>query len=98
KNAAQIARQAADKFQTPDHPRYVVGSMGPGTKLVSLGNTTWEAMVESYAEGYRGLIAGGVDALIIETAQDLLQIKCSINAARIAMREAGVKLPLIVQA
>ncbi|MDP9174311.1 MAG: methionine synthase [Planctomycetota bacterium] len=97
KIAAQIARRACDKFETPNRPRYVVGSIGPGTKLVSLGMTTWDIMLDSYAEQCRGLIAGGVDLFLIETSQDLLQIKCAINAATIAMVEAGVKLPIMVQ-
>src|SRR6478735_11036389 len=70
KAAAEIARRACDKFETPDRPRYVVGSVGPGTKIVTLGMTTWETMLDSYAEQIRGLLAGGVDALLIETMQD----------------------------
>ncbi len=96
--AAQIARRACGKFESPDHPRYVAGSIGPGTKLVSLGMTDWDTMLDSYAEQCRGLIAGGVDLFLVETSQDLLQIKCAINAATDAMREAGVKLPIMVQA
>ena len=95
--AATIARKACDKFETPDRPRYVVGSIGPGTKLVSLGHTSWDDMLDSYTEQCRGLIAGGADVLLIETAQDLLQVKCAICAATDAMNEAGVKLPLMVQ-
>ena len=95
--AAKLAREACDKFETPDRPRYVIGSMGPGTKLVSLGHTNWDLMEESYHEQVRGLLAGGVDALLIETAQDLLQVKVAVNAAARAMREAGVDLPIIVQ-
>ena len=97
RRAAEIARQACAKFETSDRPRYVVGSAGPGTKLLTLGQTTWEAMEDSYHEQFRGLIAGGVDALLIETAQDLLQVKCAIAAATRAMAQAGVKLPLMVQ-
>ena len=97
KLAAQIARKACEKIQTAGRPRYVIGSMGPGTKLVSLGMTTWDVMEDSYAEQCRGLIAGGVDAILIETAQDLLQIKCAISAVTKAMGEAGVRLPLMVQ-
>jgi 5-methyltetrahydrofolate--homocysteine methyltransferase len=96
--AARIARAAVLAYQTPDRPRYVVGAMGPGTRLLSLGQTTWQAMQESYAEQCRGLIAGGVDVLLIETVQDLLQAKCALSAARLAMAEAGVCLPIMVQA
>src|SRR4051812_10138068 len=86
--AAEIARKACDKFETPDRPRYVVGSIGPGTKILTLGMTTWETMLDSYAEQVRGLLAGGVDVLLMETQQDMLAIKCAIAAANIAMREA----------
>jgi len=99
--AAQIARKACDKFQSADQPRYVVGSIGPGTKLVSLGMTSWDVMLDSYAEQCRGLIAGGVDVFLIETAQDLLQVKCAIDAASIAMAEARLvgekRIPIMVQ-
>src|SRR5947209_7682691 len=72
KLAAQVARQACDKFETPARPRYVVGSIGPGTKLLSLQHTTWDLMEDSYREQARGLIAGGIDVFLIETQQDLL--------------------------
>lgn len=98
KLAAEVARRACDKYETADRPRYVVGSMGPGTKLLSLQHTTWDLMEDSYHEQARGLIAGGVDVFLIETQQDLLVIKCAINAVTRAMNEAGVKLPIMVQA
>jgi 5-methyltetrahydrofolate--homocysteine methyltransferase len=98
KVAAEIARRACDKFETPDRPKYVIGSIGPGTKLVTLGQTTWDVMEDSYAEQVRGLIAGGADVLLIETQQDLLAIKCAVSAANIAFREAGKRLPIMVQA
>src|SRR4051794_2386205 len=94
--AAQIARRACDKFETPDKPKYVFGSIGPGTKILTLGMTTWDVMEDSYYEQIRGLIAGGVDVLIIETQQDLLAIKCILCATNRAMREANVKLPIVV--
>src|SRR5215213_4362666 len=96
--AAEIARRACDKFETADRPRYVVGSIGPGTKILTLGMTTWETMLDSYAEQVRGLLDGGVDVLLIETQQDMLAIKCAINAANIAMTEAGRRVPIMVQA
>jgi 5-methyltetrahydrofolate--homocysteine methyltransferase len=96
--AASLARRACDKFETPDRPRYVIGSVGPGTKLISLGHVSWDVMLDSYAEQMRGLLAGGADVLLIETMQDLLCIKCAINAARIAMKETGRQVPLMVQA
>jgi 5-methyltetrahydrofolate--homocysteine methyltransferase len=89
KQAAEVARAACDKFTTSDKPRFVAGSMGPGTKLISLGQTTWEAMLDSYAEQARGLIDGGADVFIIETCQDLLQTKCAINACLDALAQRG---------
>jgi len=99
KKGAEIARASADKFSTSDKPRFAMGSIGPGTKLVTLGQTTWEAMLDSYAEMARGLIAGGVDAFIIETCQDLLQVKCAVNACLKALEEAGKtteEIPILV--
>lgn len=99
KRAAEVARAACDAHSTPDKPRFVFGSMGPGTKLVSLGNTTWDAMLDSYAEQARGLIDGGADALLIETCQDLLQVKCAVNACLKAMDEKGrtpEQIPIMV--
>ena len=96
--AAQIARRACDKFETPQSPKYVVGSIGPGTKLLTLGQTTWETMFDSYREQIRGLLAGGVDVLLIETQQDMLAVKCCIAAANSAMDEAGRRVPIMVQA
>jgi 5-methyltetrahydrofolate--homocysteine methyltransferase len=99
KEAAEIARAACARFETGDRPRFVLGSMGPGTKLISLGNTTWERMHESYAEQARGLIDGGADAFLIETCQDLLQVKCTINACLDALRERGKsveQIPILV--
>ncbi len=87
--AAEVARAACAKHSTKDKPRFVAGSMGPGTKLITLGNTTWAAMHESYVEQARGLIDGGVDVFIIETCQDLLQVKCAVNAVLAALAEKG---------
>ncbi|QOJ00695.1 MAG: methionine synthase [Phycisphaeraceae bacterium] len=78
--AGEVARASADRFTTKDKPRFVAGSMGPGTKLITLGNTDWAAMLASYRECARGLLDGGVDLFIIETCQDLLQVKCAVNA------------------
>ena len=89
RRAAEVAREACERFATPDRPRFVVGSLGPGTKLITLGQIGWDDMLASYREQARGLIAGGVDALLIETCQDLLQIKCAINACLGALSEAG---------
>ncbi|MEE8153847.1 MAG: methionine synthase [Phycisphaerales bacterium] len=87
KQAAEIARAVCERHHSSDKPRFVIGSIGPGTKLVSLGQATWDDMFESYAEQARGLIAGGSDALLIETCQDLLQVKCAINACLDALAQ-----------
>lgn len=89
KTAGEIARAAADAFSTTDKPRFVIGSMGPGTKLITLDQIGWEQLYESYRTQARGLIAGGVDALLLETCQDLLQVKCGINAVIDALADAG---------
>lgn len=89
KTAAEVARAACDRFASPDRPRFVLGSMGPGTKLVTLGQITWDAMFAAYREQAGGLIAGGVDALLLETCQDLLQVKCAINACLAAIDDAA---------
>ncbi|TVQ60690.1 MAG: methionine synthase [Phycisphaerales bacterium] len=89
KAAAEIARAAADKFSTKDKPRFVAGSMGPGTKLITLDQISWARMLESYRESARGLIAGGADAIILETCQDLLQVKCATNAILRALEDEG---------
>ena len=95
--AAKLAREAADQFSTKAHPRFVAGSMGPTTKLPSLGHITFDAMVEAYEEQAAALIEGGVDILLIETAQDLLQAKIAVVGVIDAMRKAGKRLPITVQ-
>ncbi|MCU0688708.1 MAG: methionine synthase [Phycisphaerales bacterium] len=99
KMAAEVARAACDKHSTQDKPRFVLGSMGPGTRLITLGNTSWADMLDSYAEQARGLLDGGVDAFIIETCQDLLQVKCAVNAILLALSERGktaLDVPIMV--
>lgn len=95
--AAQIARRAADRFTTPGRPRFVCGALGPGTKLISLGQTTWAELHATYLDGFIGLIEGGSDVLLLETLQDLLMVKAGVVAAKDAMAATGVKLPVIVQ-
>jgi 5-methyltetrahydrofolate--homocysteine methyltransferase len=97
RGAAQIAREACRPFHTPDHPRFVIGSMGPGTRLASLRQTTFDTLADSYAEQVRGLMDGGVDALVIETCQDILQCKAAIAGAETAFAEARRRVPIIVQ-
>lgn len=94
---ARIAREAADECAARDgRPRWVLGSMGPGTKLPTLGHTTFTAIRDAYQQNAEGLLAGGADALLVETTQDLLQTKASVIAARRAMETAGFEVPLIV--
>src|SRR5580700_2849254 len=95
--AAQLAREVAQQFSTTDRPRFVAGSMGPTTKLPSLGHIGFEAMAAAYEEQASALIEGGVDLLLIETCQDLLQAKIAAIGVLDAMRKAGKRLPVAVQ-
>src|ERR1017187_3784031 len=95
--AAQLAKEVARQFSTKDRPRFVAGSMGPTTKLPSLAHIGFEAMLASYEEQAAALIEGGVDVLLIETAQDLLQAKIATIGVLEAMRKAGKRLPVTVQ-
>jgi len=92
-----IARQAADSYSTAEKPRFVLGSLGPGTKLPSLGHTTYEKLKDAYYLASKGLVDSGSDALLIETTQDLLQAKAAVNGARKAIDEAQRDVVLIAQ-
>ena len=92
-----LARESADSFSTKDRPRFVLGSLGPGTKLPSLGHTTYQNLKDSYFLAAKGLVDAGSDALLIETSQDLLQTKAAINASRAAITESGRDIMLIAQ-
>ena len=95
--AAGLARAAADRFATPDRPRWVLGSIGPGTKLPTLGHTTFGELRDSYQVNAEGLLRGGADALIIETCQDLLQAKAAIIGAKRAIARLVTDALIIVQ-
>src|SRR6266851_4607603 len=95
--AARIARAAADRWATPDRPRWVLGSVGPGTKLPTLGHTTFRELRDTYQVNAEGLLRGGADALIIETCQDLLQAKAAIIGAKRAARALDADALVIVQ-
>src|SRR5436190_3581847 len=95
--AARIAKEVAPGFATPERPRWVVGSIGPGTKLPSLGAIGFAELRDGYETQIDGLLAGGVDVLLVETVYDLLQGKAAIVAARRAMAKAGREVPLMVQ-
>ncbi|RZQ63690.1 methionine synthase [Amycolatopsis suaedae] len=92
---ARLAREVADEFSTPDRPRFVLGSVGPGTKLPTLGHAPFATLRDAYQEEVRGLLAGGADAVIVETTQDILQTKASIIGAHRAMAAEGRRIPVI---
>ncbi|KJY40871.1 methionine synthase, partial [Streptomyces sp. NRRL B-1568] len=95
---ARIAREVADEFAAGDgRTRWVLGSVGPGTKLPTLGHAPFVTLRDAYQRNVEGLVAGGADAILVETTQDLLQTKASVIGARRAMEAAGVDLPLLVQ-
>ncbi|MFM2264263.1 MAG: hypothetical protein RLY81_615 [Actinomycetota bacterium] len=93
----KIAREAADAFSTEQKPRFVLGSLGPGTKLPSLGHTTYENLKIAYYTAAKGLADSGCDALLVETSQDLLQVKAAVNGCRQAISETERDIVLIAQ-
>ncbi|MHA7583566.1 methionine synthase [Paenibacillus vandeheii] len=95
--AARIARAAVDRFSTPESPRYVVGAMGPTTKTLSVtGGVTFQELIDSYFEQALALIEGGVDALLLETSQDTLNVKAGSIGIQQAFEQSGIKLPLMI--
>jgi len=94
---AKLAREVADEFSTEDKPRFVLGSLGPGTKLPTLGHTDYRKLKDAYETASRGLIDGGADALLIETSQDILQTKAAVNGARAAIDTSETDIVLIAQ-
>ncbi|MGH3672814.1 MAG: methionine synthase [Pseudonocardiaceae bacterium] len=94
---ARLAREAADEFTDAHRPRFVLGSVGPGTKLPTLGHVRFAELRDAYAEQVRGLLTGGIDAVLIETSQDLLQCKAAVIGARRAMVAEGRHVPIITQ-
>ncbi len=97
RQAAQLAKVVARDHSTADRPRWVIGSVGPGTKLPSLGHIEFAELRDAYIPQMEGLLEGGVDVVLIETVQDLLQGKAAIVAARRAMATTGVSVPIMVQ-
>jgi 5-methyltetrahydrofolate--homocysteine methyltransferase len=95
--SAELARGVADDFQADGRPRWVAGSIGPGTKLPTLGHTTYDVLAATYADQAFGLLEGGADLLLIETCQDLLQIKAAVAGAYAGMRRAARRVPVITQ-
>lgn len=94
KASARLAREAADDYSSDGWPRFVAGAVGPTTKLPSLGHITFDELHATYLPHMLGLIDGGIDLFNIETCQDLLQMKCAIIAARDAMKQRGVFIPI----
>jgi 5-methyltetrahydrofolate--homocysteine methyltransferase len=94
---ARLAREVADGWATPTSPRWVLGSVGPGTKLPTLGHVSYAVLRDAYQAQARGMLNGGVHAVLVETAQDLLQAKAAIVGARRAMTAAGRHVPIICQ-
>ena len=95
--SAQLARAAADRWATPDRPRWVLGSMGPGTKLPTLGHITFRELRDAYQANAEGLLRGGADALIVETCQDLLQAKAAIIGCKRAAAQLAPDSLIIAQ-
>src|SRR6516164_8081287 len=97
RRAAELAREAVVEFAHDGRTRFVLGSVGPGTRLPSLGHVAYQDLEDALALQCAGLIAGGVDAIRIETCQDPLQIKAAVNGAKRTREEAGKDIPIIVQ-
>lgn len=95
--AAEIASRLAKAYSTPDKPRFVAGAMGPTTKSLSVtGGTTFEALTGYYAEQAKGLLLGGVDLLLVETSQDMLNVKAAFLGIKQAFQELGKEVPLLI--
>ncbi len=95
--ACELAHEAAAEFAHDGRKRFVVGAIGPGTKLPSLGHISYDELEESFIPQVEGLLLGRADAILIETSQDPLQVKAAINASRIMMEKMNMKLPIMAQ-
>ncbi len=96
KAGAELVKQKCIEFSTPEHPRFCLGSVGPGTKLPSLGHIAYDVMYSGYTEFCKALIEGGADIFLLETCQDPLQIKAALHAAQEANRQMQTELPIMV--
>ncbi len=96
KAGAEIVKEVCNEFSTPEKPRFVLGSIGPGTKLPSLGHIHYDEMYEGYKITAEGLIDGGCDIFMLETCQDPLQIKAALHACQDANEAKGVELPIMI--
>ena len=97
KKAAELARESLEEFRRDGLSRYVLGDIGPGTKLPSLGQIDYDELEAGLALQSAGLLAGGVDGIMVETVQDIMQLKAAVNGARKAMADAGREVPLLTQ-
>ncbi|WP_309744588.1 homocysteine S-methyltransferase family protein, partial [Chamaesiphon sp. OTE_20_metabat_361] len=98
KTAAELAKKCTAEFSTPEKPRFVAGSIGPGTKLPSIGHISYEELEQAYTEQATGLYDGGVDLFLIETCMDVLQIKAAINGLEVVFKNKGARIPIMVSA
>ena len=96
KKAAQIAKKCANLFSSINTPRFVAGSIGPTTKLPTLGHISFDKLKDSYEEQINGLIDGGIDLLLIETCQDVLQIKSALTASQEVIKNRNIELPIMI--
>ena len=96
KKAAQIAKKCANLFSSINTPRFVAGSIGPTTKLPTLGHISFDKLKDSYEEQINGLIDGGIDLLLIETCQDVLQIKSALSASQEVIKNRNIELPIMI--
>ena len=96
KAGAELVKKECEKFSTPEHPRFVLGSIGPGTKLPSLGHIHYDEMFAGYTEFCLALIDGGVDVFLLETCQDPLQIKAALHACAEANSQRNRQIPIMV--
>jgi len=96
KTATQLAKRLTAEFSTPEKPRFVAGSIGPGTKLPTLGHIDYDTLRDAFVEQVEGLYDGGADLLLVETCQDVLQIKAALNAIEEVFQRKGSRLPLMV--
>jgi 5-methyltetrahydrofolate--homocysteine methyltransferase len=97
KRAGELAREAVEQISGDGRPRFVIGSVGPGTRLPSLGHIDYQTLEDALTVQCRGLVAGGVDAFLIETCQDSLQVKAAVNGAKRARAESSKDTPIFVQ-
>lgn len=96
KMAAELAKSVAAEFSTPEKPRFVAGSMGPGTKLPTLGHIDFDTLYHAFIEQAEGLYDGGVDLFLVETCQDVLQIKAALNGIEAVFAKKGDRRPIMV--